>query len=135
MPSDALGIRARKVRGIVYDIKAQTKPRKTSQNPVDPESQLPGKTHHLVRIARQRRYAASKTIRNLRNLGRPAASRTVRICPRKADCVHEGLAESHYSHNGTERWIKKITRTISGHLLAVWLMFSALMVMMNNHHC
>ena len=91
----------------------------------------------LVRKSRQRRYAASKTIRNLGNLGRSTASRTVRNRPRKADCVHEDLAESHYSHNGTKRCIKKmITGTISACcLLAVWLMFSVLMVVINNHHC
>ena len=88
----------------------------------------------LVRIARQWRYAASKTIRNLRNLGRPTASGAVRNRPRRADCVHEDLPESNYPHNGTERYIKMKTRTISACcLLADWMIFSVLMVRINNH--
>ena len=77
-----------------------------------------------VSIARQRWHVASKTIRNLRNLGRPTASRTVRNRSRKAHCVHKDLAESYYSYNGTERCIKMITRSISACcLLAFWWFF------------
>ena len=106
--NDAMGVRVRTVRGIVYDGKAQ---KKTEHVKDKPRSSRPRITTlredtSLMRIARQRRYAASKTIRNLRNVGRPTASRTVRNRPKKADCMYEDLIESHYSHNGTERCIK-----------------------------
>ena len=57
-----------------------------------PRITTPREDTSWARITRQRQYAASKTIRNLWNLGRPTATRTVRNRHRKANCVHEDQA-------------------------------------------
>ena len=78
----------------------------------------------LVRTARQRRYAASKTNRNLWNLGRPTVTRKVWNRPRKADYVHEDQIEA-IAHTMVQRdAFNMIRRTISAsRLLTVWLIF------------
>ena len=67
-------------------------------------STTPGEDTSSMRITRRRRHAASRTFPHMWNWGRRTATRTVGYHRRKADCMQKVLAESHYWHNGTERW-------------------------------
>ena len=100
-----MSICVRTDRCIVYDGKAQRKPRTCQRQAKIQLTRIttPKEDTSLMRIARQRGYTAWKTFRNLWNLGWQTATRTVRNFPIKVDRVHKDLTKSHHSYNRTER--------------------------------